>query len=1194
MRNAPLDGTPHPSIPWLAGAVLLGALTAPVFAPPAQSQVVPGPVQIACFEPVPVNPPPPALTPWFYRRDLGDLVWGQHLHYENPAAAVFSLARELVTVPDQPAGSWPEVILLNGPQFDPPEGIAGPGPRRLMVDSLLRKGIQLHVNYSGAKIAGTGERYLKPTFFLSIDGHSQNHQTVPPVPWSGFSFQGVAATRAAFGCALSSVTAHGGAGACDDLYVTAGLGYGLADLDPDPAHQGLAADAQTDRLLWRDRATGRWSDISQNVCPGGADRVPTSATTGNSSGVAFADFTGDGWADLYVGKPGDNFTGAKNVLLVNDGTGCFTDQTATRIPFEPSQATQEVAAADLDRDGDLDLVVANRCRTDGAACGVESEDYVLLNNGAGFFRTVIGLNPGLPTDTRSLAIGDLNHDTWPEIVFGNAGNDLFGNDLVLTPDHPMQILFNLGATGGAVNQFVNRVTTVLGAGAEFVHTSPGTVQVLLTDLFRPGGNTPDGWLDLVIVNHRDILKNIVDGNVGSWVNVLVNKGSWGGSGPFLNQFTAFPSNWVRTVAVADFDGNGFADVFQGKGNRFSGVVSDLHANAGSANPPGQPWDFNLVENKSYETMPGNEHGYGFDFADLDGDGTLDALQTSRGYDYLVFGLLGFSSADHRELTSFGAGTGVTSNDRGRLIPKGMEDGVFADFNLDGDLDALMASQRNPSHTWPPCAHASASPDTMLLVNSGAGSLGYDPAPGTSGSACPVEDNRIDLNGRTVHPNLADRAVAGDLDNDGDVDAIVHLFPAPQGSIPGLPASNAHVSFGWRFLRNVFGEPSSGGFWLRDEAATRMKSPAGFYDPLWNRDLGMDLLADFDNNGGLDLYTTVGFASTNPAKTNDLLFLNGIGGPKGVLTESSSLLPTPCASVVPGSPAYASCGSFGLAQGDVDNDGDADLVVTHFGQLHRTNYASLLINRLNEPTAKLVDEFVTRVPVNTLSPVIHTSDVVSGGSTFKGMDWAMFPALADLDADGDLDLVYQVVNDLPRVLLNAGRDSNGDGLVTAADTPPPGTFVDATATVLQAYKPSTDSQDLVALDLDRDGDFDLANDPFSDAVTFWRNDLPSGAGRPAVTEIWPRVGSMRRSVVRLEGVNLDSVVKVQFRYAGGAVCEQPITTPVGTAGTQLDVRIPVACPIGLAQVRVLRSAPACGGGATQQRWSSQYFGYFVLG
>ncbi|HSG39446.1 MAG TPA: VCBS repeat-containing protein, partial [Thermoanaerobaculia bacterium] len=764
-------------------AVSLALLTA--FLPAGSSaQVVIGGSQVACIAPLPVSPPAPLLTPWIYRPQDGSYVWGDHQFWEDPGNTVFSLARDLVAVPaeNDPPGARPDVLLFNFAHFDPPEGEPVPagGTRKLMGASLGFKGLQLLVNYSGARIdaAYPSVRYMAPTFFVSVDGHFQNAQTTPAVPWSGFSGQFVSATRGAFGCAFTAVTPHtAGPSSCDDLYVTAGLGYGLSDLDPDPLHQGMAAEAQTDRLMVRDPLDGRWGDLAQNAgCPGGV-RIPASAASGNSSGVAFADLTGDGWADLYVGKPGDRYLGAANVLLVNDGTGCFTDQTATRIPGEPSRATVDVAAADLERDGDLDLIVANRCRQSGA-CGTESEDYVLINNGAGVFGAPVWLNAGQLTDTRSVAVGQLNSslaapDAFPEIVMGNAGTDGFSNNLVLAQDHRMQIFQNLGS-----NTFADRMDPWLDTNAaglyptEYEVTAPHTFQVLLTDLFHPKStnppnHTPDGWLDLVIVSHRDILQHKAPFGAASRVYVLANKANWSGPPTYLVPYTAFGSDWLQTVAAADFTGSGFKDLFEGRGSRFAGVLSEFRKNRGSTTTDADPWDYSggFINDKSYKSMPATEHGYGFDFADVDGDGFLDALQTSRGYDYFAFAL-DSGNAFHRNLTDASSGTGKTDNRRGRQAPQGMEDGVFADFDRDGDLDALMASQRTPA--WPICADVS--PDSIVLANTGSGTFGHD---SVAVGSCSREDARIDLVNRVSHPGIADRAVAGDLDNDGDVDAIVH-------------------------------------------------------------------------------------------------------------------------------------------------------------------------------------------------------------------------------------------------------------------------------------------------------------------------------------------------------------------------------------------------------------------------------------
>jgi hypothetical protein len=85
------------------------------------------PAQLVVGPPVCVPktvPPPgsPLLIPWFYEADSGDSVWGEHRFYEDPGNTVFSLAREMISLGSQQPGTYPDVLLFNVAQFDPPEG----------------------------------------------------------------------------------------------------------------------------------------------------------------------------------------------------------------------------------------------------------------------------------------------------------------------------------------------------------------------------------------------------------------------------------------------------------------------------------------------------------------------------------------------------------------------------------------------------------------------------------------------------------------------------------------------------------------------------------------------------------------------------------------------------------------------------------------------------------------------------------------------------------------------------------------------------------------------------------------------------------------------------------------------------------------------------------------------------------------
>ncbi len=1272
--------------------------------------------------PGPVNPATPTLVspqlvPWFYDPASSRSIWDRHRYYEDNANTVFTLAHDFVTVDashGQPA--HPDVLCLNFAQFWPPEGSAAPvGGRQLWWDSISKKGLQLNVNYSRALVdpaLSSTSRYLDGTFFLAMDSPI-NDQTTPPVASLGFSNQVISATRAALGVLGSTLLAPhvvlvpgtgvlSGPGlvatgtpgpfaslqpntpttaiAPNAIYITASVGYALADFEPN-SHSAVQ-EAWRDRLMVFDTVQGIWADRW--------DLLPVGVAEGNSSGVAFADFNGDGRMDLYIGKCGDNYGGARNVLLIwNRITGKFDDRSswvslANGQP-EPDGATNEVATADIDGDGDLDIAVANRAKRVGTSLvpGIEAEDYYLVNDGTGHF-TAAPLAPGVFSDSRSVAIGDLNHAGAMEIVIGNAGSEGVSTSLVLTAgveDHATEIFRS--TTTAPLNYSDQMLAFFPNANFERSVTSPLTQQVLLVDLFSssavsgPDRWLPDGWLDLVIVNHRDMLKH--DPSLVSVHNFHVLTNRAGAPGVGLEYGTAYPTTWGRTVCVADFyqpaGTPAFPEMFVGTGNRYHGTLSQLTWNRGNQGDANSPWG---GFDQSYDLLPGTEKGYGFDFADYTGNGAMDALQTSRTYNYLVRDMLQSSGHlnPHLDFTS-PVSPDFTSNARGRLKPRVMEDGIFDDFDGDGDLDAILASGTGTSPSTPPVL-GYRSPDTIVLENvNGSGpqfhhdsvSVSLYPPPYTNpGPNSVLIDKKIDPNFRiagpapsafpffAAHTQLADRVVSGDLDNDGDRDAIVQLFGLrdpthPAGNFlhrldaayfqgaafdfnPAAPTTPL-LATGWRYLKNVIGDPGTlPGTWFRDVAAAQMNASTGGFSPLWNRWLGMSVLADFDLNGRLDLYTTIGAAfsaangpvgSTLPpseqnvqelAQLSDLLFLNGTGtDPVGTLKLYPTLLPNQgaVADVIldnapgaqPGDATTDHAGSHFVAQGDIDNDGDADVIVTHQAGPWRTNLPWLLLNQIKLPAVRKFTEVATaRIPFTTMSGVINTA--APSPDPFPGLtvDNAQAATFFDYDADGDLDLVWLVAKDSIRVLRNRGEDTNGDGVIDLADYPAPGSsllghFEDVTPIVTPYFKTAADAADIQPVDIDGDGDLDLAVDAFNDGPIFWRNDQLHGS-EPRVTEIWPRVGSVRvkpngtPTTITLHGVRLDGVVAVEFRYGsptGGASTVVNVTTGLTPVSpTRLQVTLPATLPIGLAQVRVQRQLSP--GGALI--WSKQYIATFIQG
>ncbi len=149
-------------------------------------------------------------------------------------------------------------------------------------------------------------------------------------------------------------------------------------------------------LLWLNDGSGQFSDASANI---------PAFNNGFHYGPAVCDVDGDGDLDIWVDNVAAPYA---EMLLINDGSGNFTNETAARVTNNPQNADDNgLACVDVDGDGDLDAVIMS----------LSNNERVLLNDGTGNFNHVGGF-PQASDPTLWFDFGDLNGDGRLDCVTG--------------------------------------------------------------------------------------------------------------------------------------------------------------------------------------------------------------------------------------------------------------------------------------------------------------------------------------------------------------------------------------------------------------------------------------------------------------------------------------------------------------------------------------------------------------------------------------------------------------------------------------------------------------------------------------------------------------------------------------------------------------------------------------------------------
>jgi len=281
----------------------------------------------------------------------------------------------------------------------------------------------------------------------------------------------------------------------------------LLDADGDGALDAfVGAFNEPDTLYWNDGQGSLGSQSSTTVGEGAG------AASGPTFGAAAADLNGDGRADLLVVHSDEQ----ANLLQLNLGGRQGFESADGGSLTEHARDSYGAACADLDLDGDMDAVVANR----------RAHNELHFNDGRGHFVAA----PADPLsseggNSRAVACADLDGDGDDDVVVANWGANA----------HAVY-LNQGGAQDGQAGAFVQDRTT------ELAQVSSKSCGVAMGDL------DGDGDLDLAFSNRKGEANEV-------WLN--------GGGGLFSLSSGALPpgdGGNSTDVAMVDLDGDGVRDL----------------------------------------------------------------------------------------------------------------------------------------------------------------------------------------------------------------------------------------------------------------------------------------------------------------------------------------------------------------------------------------------------------------------------------------------------------------------------------------------------------------------------------------------------------------------------------------------------------------------------------------------------------
>ena len=460
-----------------------------------------------------------------------------------------------------------------------------------------------------------------------------------------------------------------------DVYVYNGAGVAVGDVDNDGLPDIFFAGNQVSSRLYHNRGHMKFDDVTAKA------GVTTNRWV---TGVSMVDINGDGFLDIYLSVSGPHWLPASqraNQLFVNNHDGTFTDE-AARYGVADTGFTTHAAFLDYDGDGCVDLFLLENSSQDfsrgglgGQMPGMQgipgSHNELYRNDCHGSF-TNVSAKAGItdPGFGLGVAVGDLNGDGRPDIY---VSNDALPNDAVYVnngdgtfTNHASRMLKRSSQAGMGVDiaDFNNDGQPDIVQADMMPHTLARRKRVF-------GYSTYGSLLQARGRGYRD------DYSMNS---LQLNNGVSAEGDPVFSEISRLAgmsaTDWSWSALFADFDDDGYKDVFIGNGypkavNDLDYVGAILGSRASSATQPSRTQldllsalpgydernyvfrnahDLSFVDESQAWGMGPAGASYGAAYADLDNDGRLDLVVNNIDRPAFVYHNVGGAGAANHSLT----------------------------------------------------------------------------------------------------------------------------------------------------------------------------------------------------------------------------------------------------------------------------------------------------------------------------------------------------------------------------------------------------------------------------------------------------------------------------------------------------------------------------------------------------------------